>query len=47
MERKTYTAPVVSVYGRVETLTAGGMGSFNDGSGGGGAGTGMAALDGN
>ena len=46
MERKTYTPPVVHIYGSVETLTAGNMGSFNDGTGDGGAGAGMAELDG-
>lgn len=46
MDRKTYTAPVVHIYGSVETLTAGNMGSFNDGTGDGGAGAGMADLDG-
>lgn len=42
--KKKYTSPKLTDLGLLVELTAGTMGSFNDG---GGAGTGMADLDGN
>jgi hypothetical protein len=44
MEKRTYSAPVLTVLGRVDQLTQGTMGSFNDGTDAGGMGFGMADL---
>jgi hypothetical protein len=46
MKKRAYTSPQIARFGSMRDLTRGTMGTFNDGAGAGGMGTGMAELAG-